>query len=350
MTNSDENKGYSFGELKGHTHGVGANKYAKTTKALVAYVSRVYSAEMRMLVKYEKEPTLTKPVHPGEKGTKQELDEWSKDYDLYSRKKEKVANEKTKVFAVTFGICEEWVQDLLETDEQFEQIELDFDVIRLLQLIKEIAFGKSERKYDHLETAKAVKAFARVFQQKEESLLSYRNRFVALEENMEREFGVLMPKQILERNVTCKKANAEEKKSIELEEKDRLRAMMFLDGANKDIYGPFLKKLADNFALDNTAKYPETLEEACRVMELYAEDKTKQKRQGGGSGGNNGDRVGTSFQQNGKERKCFRCGSKEHVIRDCPENVENESVASEVSQRSQRSSRSHNGVGVSWSG
>ena len=44
-------------------------------------------------------------------------------------------------------------------------------------------------------------------------------------------------------------------------------AFMFMNGANKKIYGGLLKKLHDNHALGD-AKYPEMIEEALQVLSL----------------------------------------------------------------------------------
>eukprot|EP00980_Cylindrotheca_fusiformis_P007405 scaffold1526_cov69-Cylindrotheca_fusiformis.AAC.1 len=74
----------------------------------------------------------------------------------------------------------------------------------------------------------------------------------------ERQHGRLVPTAIV-------------KKNDEDAGRQRLLAALFMDGAYKGMYGGYMKDLANTYALDDGTKYPDSLEEAYQVLDLYSE-------------------------------------------------------------------------------
>jgi hypothetical protein len=80
--------------------------FAVTTKAIGEYMGKEFGHKMRMLVIHKKETTFTPPTLD-ENTTKQDEMKWSKDYNLYLKKKTQYNKEKAKVFAIILGQCDE---------------------------------------------------------------------------------------------------------------------------------------------------------------------------------------------------------------------------------------------------
>jgi hypothetical protein len=86
---------------------------AATTQAIGEYVGKEFGHEMRMLVLYGKGATFAAPtLNAGV--TKQDEMKWSKDCDVYIKKKMKYDDKKAKVFAIILGQCDEPMQHKAE--------------------------------------------------------------------------------------------------------------------------------------------------------------------------------------------------------------------------------------------
>jgi beta-galactosidase beta subunit len=109
-------------------------------------VGKEFGHEMRMLVIHSKETTFTIPSLAAT-ATKQEELMWSKDYDLYLKKKTKYEDEKAKVFAIKLSHCDEPMKNKVESHAQYATMEQGSDVTILLETIKEIAFDSNEKQY-----------------------------------------------------------------------------------------------------------------------------------------------------------------------------------------------------------
>jgi hypothetical protein len=76
--------------------------------------------------------------------TKQDEMKWSKDYDVFIKKKTKYDDEKAKVFAIILSCCNESMKNKVEGHQKYAQMEQDCDVAALLEVIKESAFDPHE--------------------------------------------------------------------------------------------------------------------------------------------------------------------------------------------------------------
>ena len=69
-------------------------------------------------------------------------------------------------------------------------------------------------------------------------------------------------------------------------------------------------------------QYPKSLQAVVDAMQLHKHNdrkltKSGTKRKTGGDDGGEGENA-TSFTQRSSERRCYACGSKEHVLTNCP--------------------------------
>ena len=75
---------------------------------------------------------------------------------------------------------------------------------------------------------------------------------------VEDNFGKLVQEKLAEKHPDY----ATQKDEILTREEIQHIAMLFMDDAIRKVYGSMMRKLADDFALDKDAKYPENLDEA----------------------------------------------------------------------------------------
>ena len=297
--------------------GVQADMYAIVTKEIGQEMGKTYGHEMRNLVLQLKEASLQIPTL-AEKPTRQEELMWSKDYDLYLKKKEKYEEQKSKVFSTILGRCEEAMKNRVEAVRDFERMEEDNDVVALLQTIKELAFDSNDKKYPAKQATAAWKQLMNARQQDDESLVHYYQRFLGLVEHVERSYGEIVPSMVASKDKG--KKSKEEKTEMA---RDAFIAYAFMEQAHRG-FKPLIRDLENDFAL-GAALYPQTLEEALQILTMYSEQplyksimKKPKKR------GDENETPDMSFAQLSKDQMrkqglCFKCGKKGHRAFECNE-------------------------------
>jgi len=310
---NDSTEKTSIAELKGKeysmaagTKGGQADKYTQVTRAIGDYVGRVFGREMKILVINGKETTHEEPEYP-KNDNKGDVAMWSKKYDQYTADAKAYKKNKEKVFVIVIGQCDKAMRNRIESLEEHEEMEEKSDVIKLLRMIKDVAFDSNDRKYPPMQAAQAWKNLCLVRQGDNEELLDYYKRFMALLEMVERTYGKVSPEEVAKKENNYAKKKAETIK----EAKDKMIAFMFMNGARYKTFGFMMKNLSEDYAL-NAGKYPETVEDALQVLTLYEETmfkkiKTREEQT-----------MSMSFTQT-ETRKCWKCGKVGHVKTNCPE-------------------------------
>ena len=98
-------------------------------------------------------------------------------------------------------------------------------------------------------------------------------------------------------------------------ERGRMLAFMFMDGANKKLYGSVVRGLESDHAL-GAVLYPDTVEDALQVLTLHSEHGLRKA----GKGKQNEEITAVGYAQVDKKKvKCWKCGKAGHVKKDCPE-------------------------------
>jgi hypothetical protein len=197
-------------------------------------------------------------------------------------------------------------------------------------------YGSSEKKYPPRQAARALRLLMAVHQEPEETLIDYYTRFKSVVENAEETFGEIVPTAV------ATLIDDKEKKSKAAKEKDareRVLAVMFMDGGNKG-YRQMMRDLENDYAL-RAALYLTVLEEAFQVMKVYEEqplyksilknettksDKMKTDKKRPHKEPRDQDstpKYGTSFLQNEvqeqlkREGRCYNCGARGHRAFEC---------------------------------
>ena len=318
---TQENEGVRSGqpgmaELKNMTYGIAgkangqqADKYSETTKAVAQYVGRVYGREMKTLVLLGKETVRKEPEYPKKESKKDEA-VWRIKMDYYLKKIEQYDENKAKVFTIIMGQCEKSMKNRVESDSCYEKMEEDNDVVALLKVIKNIAFNTSDKNYPPLQAAEAWKSLSKLYQGDTESLVDFYNRFVAMKEVVERSFGAIAPSVLAEKEPSFAKSKQKATDAA----RDKMLAAMFMAGADRKRFGMVLKRIMDDYAVDQRTKFPVSLEEALEVLTMKESSTVVTKKSGKGKE----ETPVLSFAQQSSKRTCWVCGSEDHVKKTCP--------------------------------
>ena len=116
--------------------------FLKTTDAIAEYVGKMYSREMRWLVKYRKETEFSEPERPdGTRPSIGELEKYRAELKRYYDRSDSYGKEKAKVFVVIKGQCTRKMKNKVENLEEFKQWEQDDDVVKLLDGLQSLLFA-----------------------------------------------------------------------------------------------------------------------------------------------------------------------------------------------------------------
>ena len=320
MTDTVESKeAGKLSVLKGHLYDVAkpgkqADQYTQTTKAIGEYVGRVYGREMLQLVLHLKECKPSEPEYPtGNAVTERDKAVWGKQYDLYLKKQEQYEDYKAKVFTIVLGQCTKAMKNKVEGTTGFEsEIAVNYDVVKLLQLIKSIAYGSNDKIYPSKQATDTLKQLMNARQQDGESQVDYYKWYVSIVEQAESTYGKVVPVEIAKKDSQYQSNHS----TVEDGEWNKLLAYLFMDGADKNAYGPLLDDLQNDYALGMHDIYPDTVEDALQVLIMY------HRKSVTGSQMDEDDEKKVLLAQSthgGKKNiKCWLCGIEGHVKKDCP--------------------------------
>ena len=107
----------------------------------------------------------------------------------------------------------------------------------------------------------ALKQLVNMRQQSKETLVGHHEWHMSLVELMEQAHGRVTPVAIAEQNVK----HGSDPSGIEDDEQSKLLAFIFMDGADKNVFGPLMKDLNNDHALGNDV-CPKTMEDALQVL------------------------------------------------------------------------------------
>ena len=234
------------------------------------------------------------------------------------------------------------MRNRVESDSDFKTAEDGSDVVKLLGIVKKMAFESSDKQYPHWQAVQAWRSLMMCKQQPKEDLVDYHRRYSGLIEVVERAYGSICPTVIAEKDSRYSK----KKDEVIMEKRNKFLAFMMMDGADKAKLGPLMSNLRRDFALGSDM-YPSDPEDALRV--LTATELKMRKA----------DTKSASFAQvDASKVRCWKCKELGHAKKDCPLNKNKKDQSSDDttvgstadSESSFHTTASTTRTGRSWAG
>jgi hypothetical protein len=351
VANSKGNKNGAFGrsrafgatrELGEHTYvlnkKVQAEQYIRTTEKIAQYAGLHIGKEMRYVVMYHKEYTITEPPYPEKeeiKASPGRMEKYKVELSAYQKRMDKYDDDKAQLYIVILGQCTEKVKLKLKADPKFEDLEKDYDVVGFLKLLRIIMFSTTGVQHECMAAHEAYRRFTNIVQGPKESLEHFIIRFNALAEVSDEIHGLVVPTKIMTQETDRDKAS------------EKYRVMIFLCGLDKIRYGKLLDEL-HNAYLAKTDKYPSTMDDAVTLFSNYCDGQAPSKQKKTDDDEDDGKQFERSFAQitknKGKNLKkkgvkivCYTCGQPGHASPKCPlkdQQSDDESIKSSSSKGS----------------
>eukprot|EP00957_Ditylum_brightwellii_P138315 10541916-Ditylum_brightwellii.AAC.1 len=164
------------------------------------------------------------------------------EYDICIKQKATYNDNKTRMYAVAYGQCSEVIQAKLKSDEDFAKAAAEYDVIKLLKIIKKISFHYQPQWYPYREFLNQ-KGIVKQYGEN----ATYHPGLVDTSLK-EAGFDLDDPSSI----------SAEERSEVERDAKEVYLAWIFLSNTNKIKFALLLHNLANSHLCGND-KYPHTI-------------------------------------------------------------------------------------------
>ena len=158
-------------DLHGHIFDVGvfnqSDLFVTTTKKLANYAGRTCKEPQDICLAIEelKDKTFTLPTRQtGITDTTIANALLSKDLDMFVKRESTYRQNKVAMLSVALGQCSEAMKAKLESENMYDKISNDGDVIALLKLIRSIAFDYESKQYPHLAVYNSMRSFYGFYQ------------------------------------------------------------------------------------------------------------------------------------------------------------------------------------------
>jgi hypothetical protein len=282
-------------------------------------------------------PVIEDPKDPPSGDKKAELI-WQFDLEEALKKKKAWKDAKERAYQLVLSHCHPLLEEKLEACNDWDQINVDQDLIQLLKLIRAVVHKHDDQEHSTMALVEHDMKMYMSFQKDNESDSDFYKAF-----NMRCDvvdtFGgqsgyhraVYMAhckKRAEELKVTMTSLSDDEKLKCRNAACDEYKACLFIKTANGKRYNGLKVKL-QNLNLFNHGAYPKTVEEAYQMLPKYkpevgaTQNRTRQQEY----------EDSLAFGQVAREPKdwsqvlCHGCGEKGHGVRRCPKLKEEEKKA-----------------------
>jgi hypothetical protein len=240
-----------------------AENYIRTFEKLSEYSLMTYGKDMRNLVKYGKEKTFTEPAFPSsELRSADRLHEvkYKEELAKYNRDKDKYDEQKTFVFGIIIGQCSPMVQDRLNADPAFAQVEMDSDVVKLLKMLHAMSHSTMGKQEPNWALVTVLRRLLTMQQQKHDTVNNYYLRFKSNAAVLQAQWGAFYPPHMVsstDEDVIAKASEA-------------IITSIFLANSDNSRFRSLKERLNNDF-LGGKDNYPKTLDKAVDLL-TYNQD------------------------------------------------------------------------------
>ena len=332
---SNDKKEYKF-----KPHGQGKDKqsasYAKILDQITTKIQASYANgyEVAKAIKDKKEYDFEKErpklelteeekknnIIPREKELmyEKEIEAWLKRRNIFD------SNWKKAYSFIYQDYCTTAMKNAIQELPDFE-MDIENDPLKLLNAVQKLMHTPMRAIYPFMGLIEALARLLNMKQYEDEKLFEYGDRF-----KQERQIvRSLLGKEFLERFIE----NTEEYQQLTIsDDGDVVAAAKMKDGAFEKFmttvflrgaYGKRYGSLMDNYRSQYAGgrdHYPAKFQDAMDALRTHKSDDKKDKKPEKKKKENNGDEGenATSFAQRSTERRCYACGTKEHMLDQCP--------------------------------
>jgi hypothetical protein len=258
-------------ELKDFVYDINSNSadsFTKTTREIAEYVARTVSGagEFRTGMIQMQMPPLhppTFPTNPDAPDFQELVEIWREDRKVYTRRVEERRRIMTQVFPIVLGQCDPSMRARIEADGQWDNINNDCDVIRLLELIRNCEVQRQTRRDEDdtlIEAERAVMNYKQNSLSDSEYYETFKDK-VATADRLGAAIGE-HPTRVQERLVEVamdeNNPTEDERRTATQEAKDKYLARLFLVNSDKKRYGSLIRDIRNDFTRGQDT-YPDTL-------------------------------------------------------------------------------------------
>jgi hypothetical protein len=313
-----------------------ADQYTRTTEEISIYVAKEYSygGDIGMAVKTLALPEFKLPADLPEDATLGEVKQWEDRIKRIGNREEALERNIQKLYNLIWGQCSDPLHARLESLDEFEAISRTMDGIKLLKLIRSVAYHYEPQCYKPLAIDDAIVKYAMFKQGKTttpaEFLEQFRNHVNVLEAvgaTIGPHAGVLasITQGTREPNVVDRAVAREQS-----------MAVAFINKVDRTRYGKLLEDLQNNYLMGQN-NYPTNLTEAYNLVVNWRQDPRNMVHYGAGPNdgvvfahhtegdeeddgevilANNG---ASNVKPNKNHITCFNCNKRGHYHTQCLE-------------------------------
>ena len=155
-----------------------AGMFTRAKKEIASYVHSTYKfgADAGLALLHVKKPEWDIPLPP--EGADPRLTKYyERKIETHIQREVYLEENLKTAYAIIWGQCTDSLQAKIEALDDYEEIKITADAIRLLERIQEIVFNVHEREYIPLSVHKAKLKFYKMYQGQMETVQQYHERF-----------------------------------------------------------------------------------------------------------------------------------------------------------------------------
>ncbi len=195
---------------------------------------------------------------------------------MVAKRRLKLKDALKKGYKTVYNQCSQEVKDKLEAANDWERIQQEQSLHKLIQKVEQICVGFDDHKQEVFNLVQALKTLFLYTQGEKQGVDKYARNFRSLWDTVEAFGGSpgvhrgLVDTMLSDPNYVRDVNNVTEAKRAAAEETaaEAVKAVMLISGADKRRYGKLKDKLANNYLL-GTNQYPNTFEKAVRILGNY---------------------------------------------------------------------------------